>query len=136
MSITQNGNLFVAKKTLGFAAQQDVTPHYTLKDLSMGSVKSSYTYPFSNSVMYSNADGNSSWLDTLNNALGAFTTTSSAQSQQAIDAAVLAHDQNQLLLAQQQAAASAAKTKQNIIVLSVVAVIAVGGFIVYRKFKK
>lgn len=138
MASVSNGDKFVAKKTLGFAAQPDVTPHFTLGDLSMGHVKSSYKQPFLDSGKYSNADGSSKgwFIDTLNNAIGGFTSVQQSQAAQDTAEAVLQHDANVLAQKELDAKASAAKTKQTVTVILVVSVLAIGGFLIYRNYKK
>lgn len=140
MASVKNGDKFVAKKTLGFAAQPDVTPHFTLGDLSMGHVKSSYKQPFTDSGKYSNADGDSTskgwFIDTLNNAIGGFTSTVQSQSARDTAEAVLQHDENVRAQKELDAQASVAKTKQTITVILVVSLLAVGGFLIYRNYKK
>jgi len=138
MASISNGDKFVAKKTLGFAAQPDVTPHFTLGDLSMGHVKSSYKQPFLDSGKYSNADGSSKgwFLDTLNNAIEGFTSTQQSQAAQDTAEAVLQHDANVIAQKKLDAEVSAAKTKQTVTVILVVSVLAIGGFLIYRNYKK
>jgi hypothetical protein len=138
MASVKNGDKFVAKKTLGFAAQPDVTPHFTLGDLSMGHVKSSYKQPFLDSGKYSNADGSSKgwFLDTLNNAIEGFTSTQQSQAAQDTAEAVLQHDANVIAQKKLDAEVSAAKTKQTVTVILVVSVLAIGGFLIYRNYKK
>lgn len=138
MASVSNGDKFVAKKTLGFAAQPDVTPHFTLGDLSMGHVKSSYKQPFLDSGKYSNADGTSKgwFIDTLNNAIGGFTSVQQSQAAQDTAEAVLQHDANVIAQKELDAKASAAKTKQTVTVILVVSVLAIGGFLIYRNYKK
>ena len=138
MASISNGDKFVAKKTLGFAAQPDVTPHFTLGDLSMGHVKSSYKQPFLDSGKYSNADGSSKgwFIDTLNNAIGGFTSVQQSQAAQDTAEAVLQHDANLIAQKELDAKASAAKTKQTVTVILVVSVLAIGGFLIYRNYKK
>lgn len=138
MASVSNGDKFVAKKTLGFAAQPDVTPHFTLGDLSMGHVKSSYKQPFLDSGKYSNADGTSKgwFIDTLNNAIGGFTSVQQSQAAQDTAEAVLQHDANVIAQKKLDAEVSAAKTKQTVTVILVVSVLAIGGFLIYRNYKK
>jgi hypothetical protein len=138
MASISNGDKFVAKKTLGFAAQPDVTPHFTLGDLSMGHVISSYKQPFLDSGKYSNADGSSKgwFIDTLNNAIGGFTSVQQSQAAQDTAEAVLQHDANLIAQKELDAKASAAKTKQTVTVILVVSVLAIGGFLIYRNYKK
>ena len=139
MASISNGDSFVARKTLGFAAQPDVTPHFTLGDLSMGKVKSSYKEPFIDSGRYSNADGDSTskgwFIDTLNNAIGGFTSIQERQAAEVTADAVARRDAAIIAQKELDAEARVAKTKQTITVILVVSVLAIGGFLIYRNYK-
>ncbi len=137
MASVSNGDKFVAKKTLGFAAQPDVTPHFTLGDLSMGNVKSTNKRPYLDSGKYSNADGESrGWfLDTLNNAIEGFTSVQERQAAEITADAVAKRDADIIAQKKLDAEVSAAKTKQTVTVILVVSLLAVGGFLIYRNYK-
>lgn len=140
MASVKNGDKFVAKKTLGFAAQPDVTPHFTLGDLNVGNVKSTNNQPFIDSGKYSNADGDSTsrgwFIDTLNNAIGGFTSIQEARAAEVTADAVARRDADIIEQKRLDAEASVAKTKQTITVILVVSLLAVGGFLIYRNYKK
>lgn len=135
---TSNGDKFVAKKTLGFAAQPDVTPHFTLGDMTIGKVKSTYNQPFLDSGKYSNAEGKSKgfFLDTLNNAIGAFTSNQNLQTQQITADAVKQREADIIEQKKLDAELSKVKTKQTITILLVVSLLSVSGFLIYRNYKK
>lgn len=137
MASVSNGDKFVARKTLGFAAQPDVTPHFTLGDLSMGKVKSSYKQPFLDSGRYSNADGTSKgwFIDTLNNAISGFTSINERQAAEVTADAVARREADIIAQKELDAEASAAKTKQTVTVILVVSLLAIGGFLIYRNYK-
>jgi hypothetical protein len=90
------------------------------------------------------ADGTGGGLAGLfNAAVGIYSTNLLAESQKQTANAVLQHDQNQIMLQNQQLALSAqqastvaAKMKAYILPIIVVGVLVIGGFIVYRKYKK
>jgi hypothetical protein len=138
MASVSNGNKFVAKKTLGFAAQPDVTPHFTLGNLSMGNVKSTNKRPYIDSGMYSNADGTSKgwFIDTLNNAISGFTSIQERQSAEITADAVARREEAIIAQKELDAEARVAKTKQIVTVILVVSVLAIGGFLIYRNYKK
>ena len=137
MASVSNGDKFVARKTLGFAAQPDVTPHFTLGDLSMGKVKSSYKQPFLDSGRYSNADGTSKgwFIDTLNNAISGFTSIQERQSAEITADAVERREAAIIAQKELDAEARVAKTKQAITIILVVSVLSIGGFLIYRNYK-
>ena len=127
--------------TLGFAAQQDLTVHYTLNDLSFGTTHGTPEHMYTNSGMYTHADGSSktSWLDTINSALNAYTQTQMTKAQTDTSNAVLQHDQNQILLKQQEAEAAAQGGKNltsYILPVALIGALLIGGIFVYRKLKK
>lgn len=144
ISLMAAQNYGVEQKTVGFAVQPDVTPHFTLNDLSMGTFTGTNNAPFTNSNTYSAADGTGGGLAGLfNAAVGIYSTNQLAESQKQTANAVLQHDQNQIMLQNQQLALSAqqastvaAKMKAYILPIVVVGVLVIGGFIVYRKYKK
>jgi hypothetical protein len=137
MASVSNGDSFVARKTLGFAAQPDVTPHFTLGDLSMGNVKSTNKRPYLDSGMYSNADGTSKgwFIDTLNNAISGFTSINERQAAEVTADAVARREEAIIAQKELDAEARVAKTKQTITVILVVSVLAIGGFLIYRNYK-
>ena len=138
MASVSNGDSFVARKTLGFAAQPDVTPHFTLGNLSMGNVKSTNKRPYIDSGMYSNADGTSKgwFIDTLNNAISGFTSINERQSAEVTADAVARREEAIIAQKELDAEARVAKTKQIVTVVLVVSVLAIGGFLIYRNYKK
>lgn len=127
----------------GFIAQQDVTPHLTLNDLSFGTIATTSEKPFTNSGTYS-ADGTGSTLgDLFGAAVNVYSTNQLAESQKQTANAVLQHDQNQIMLQNQQLALSAqnastfsSKMKAYILPIVVLGVVVTGGFIIYKKYKK
>jgi hypothetical protein len=137
MASVSNGDKFVAKKTLGFAAQPDVTPHFTLGDLTVGKVQSTNKQPFLDSGKYSNADGQSKgwFLDTLNNAIEGFTSVQERQAAEVTADAVARREADIIAQKELDAEASAAKTKQTVTVILVVSLLAIGGFLIYRNYK-
>jgi len=121
-----------------FAPQQDLTVHYTLNDIDLGKIKSTEEKPFTDSGTYANLDG-TSILDTLNSALGAFSSTVSAQATQANSQAAVQQSQLELLQAQTQAqiaAQRAATIKKVVLPLGIISLLIIGGFVYYKYSKK
>jgi hypothetical protein len=131
------------KKFLNFAAQQDVTPHFTLNNLDMGNVVSTNSHPFINSGLFANADGKKSITDWINTAVNIYSTNQMQQAQQEQASAVLAHDANQIALAKQQLdlenarkASSKSKITNWVIGLVALGAVSLGSFWVYKKYIK
>lgn len=119
-----------------FATQNDMVIHYTLNDLNMGKVKSTNEKPFINSGKYANASG---FLDTLNSALGVFSSSLSAQQQQANNQAALQNAQIQLQQQQAQIELSNQRwtnIKKVVLPISILLIVTVGGILIYKYSKK
>lgn len=119
-----------------FATQNDMVIHYTLNDLDMGKVRSSNDKPFTNSGNYANATG---ILDTINGALGVFSSAMTTQQQQANNDAALQNAQLQLQQQQAQAQLSAQRwdnIKKVVLPISILLIVVGGGVIIYKYSKK